>query len=107
SPPRARPTPPRAGLLWGDGERVCPSLGSVLNRLKSLGCTVAQGAIEVVGEEKEEEEEERVDGDLEKERVLRTTRASRWRTVLLNRSTGTVSPLSFPPLRCLAPKITG
>jgi hypothetical protein len=44
--------------------------------------------------------------DLEKERVMRTKRARRWRKVLFQRSTWAVSPVSFPPAVCGSSAIT-
>src|SRR6266700_4915043 len=71
------------------------------------GSLEQDGPLSIGAMEKEEKTRGRsMTTDLEKESVMRTKRARRWRSVLFQRSTWAVSPVSFPTAECCASGIT-
>ena len=71
------------------------------------GSLEQDGPLLVVAMKKEEHKQTScISTDLEKDNVMRTKRARRWRNVLFHRSTWAVSPVSFPSAECCSSGIT-
>jgi hypothetical protein len=78
-----------------------------LKEAEGSGSCEKDSPIEIIAVEKQEQTGGRsMTTDLEKERVMRTKRASRWRSVFFHRSTWAVSPVSFPTAVCCSSGIT-
>jgi hypothetical protein len=74
---------------------------------RNRGSLKKDGPLPIVAMEKEEQTDERsITTDLEKDNVMQTKQARRWRSVLFQRSTWAVSPVSLPTAVCCSSGIT-
>ena len=81
-------------------EKACPSLNLVETNSGS-GSLEQDGPVSIVAMKKEEQACGRsITTDFEKDNVMRTKRASGFRSVLFQRSTWAVSPVSLPTAVC-------